>query len=749
MTIRSRLLLLVLAVLLPAVLITSWLIARTYDSERSANENTLRETTRALSNLVDRELAQRASVARALSLLPELDASPDITPALLASFEQQVRRALGGLQGWVEISLPTGSATLALATDPGVLRLLPAAERFASARALPLARGVSAVASPVDGELRAALQHPVVREGNVRVNLAVTILPVELQRTLDEQRLPAHWTGEVLDSAGTLVARQPGGQALAGRPATPDLQRRLASSREGQFDSVDLDGVAVIAYYSTASNGWTFVSAMPREIFAGRMPNAVRNVGLAALLVLGVAVAGALWLSRRIAFAVHALERAAVELQAGRPVERRSSGILECDDVAAALANASESLQHGRADLERQVAEAVALTLAAEQRQSQGQRVEALGRLTGGVAHDFNNLLGVISNSTYLIERQVTNQPALAAPVAAVLRAVDLGSRLTQHLVRFAGRRPLRPESLELERFLPEMQELLAAALGKRVHLATQVAPGTWPVVVDASEFELALMSLALNARDAIAGSGQLWLQARNAGNEDARGLAPGRYVLVTVNDDGQGVDDEVAQHVFEPFLTTRSTGKGVGLGLPQVHGFAVQAGGTAQFHSTPGLGTTVSLLLPAAPMLEPGTPSQALALAGASERTAVQPEMALAGVRLLLVDDNRDLGDATAALLETHGAIVARADNASQALDWVAADPSVDVVLSDVVMPGTLDGLALAQTLATQQPGLPVVLISGHSHALADSRGFTILRKPCTPQELVAVLLSALRRSA
>ncbi len=365
------------------------------------------------------------------------------------------------------------------------------------------------------------------------------------------------------------------------------------------------------------------------------------------------------------------------------------------------------------------------------------------------MAHDFNNLLGVISNSAHLIDRQVATQPGLAAPVAAVLRAVDLGSRLTQHLVRFAGQRPLRPQVLMLELFLPEMQELLGAALGRRVRLSTQVATGTWPVMVDASEFELALMSLALNARDAISGDGQLWLQARNALAEDAPGMPPGRFVLVTVTDDGEGVDDDVAQHAFEPFFTTKSMGKGVGLGLPQVHGFALQAGGTATFQSTRGLGTTVSLLLPAAPTLVPGTPAHALASASAAERSAARPAVALEGVRLLLVEDNLDLAEATDAILATHGATVVRADNASQALHWLASNPSVDAVLSDLVMPGEMDGLGLAQTLRARQPRLPVVLISGHSHALADSQGFTVLRKPCAPHDLVAALVDALRAAS
>ncbi len=741
-TLRSRLVLLVLSVLLPAVVITLWLVLRTYDSERIANENTLRETTRALANLIDRELAQRASVARALSLLSELDAAPDLDSPTLAGFEQQVRRALGGMEGWVELHLPPGSAALALPTDPRVLRLLPSEERVPNPRVLPLQPGVAAT-DTAGGELRAGLLHPVMRDGSVRMNLAVTILATEVQRTLDEQRLPAHWTGAVLDSAGTVVARQPGGQAHAGRSATPDLQRHMASRREGLFDSVTLDGTAVVAYHSTAANGWTFVSAMPREHFAGLMPRAVRDVALASLLALAVALAGALWVARRIAASVHVLERAATDLQAGRPVERRTSGLQEFDDVAATLADASESLRHSRADLERQVAEAVQLTRDAEQRQAQGQRVEALGRLTGGVAHDFNNLLGVISNSAYLIERHARMQPELVAPVAAVLRAVDLGSRLTQHLVRFAGRRPVRPEAVQLVRFLPEMQELLAAALGKRVRLSTEVAPGTWPVVVDVSEFELALMSLALNARDAIVGHGQLSLQARNATPEDGPGLSPGRYVLVTVNDDGEGVDDDTVRHAFEPFFTL---GKGVGLGLPQVHGFAVQAGGTASFHSAPGLGTTVSLLLPAAaelPEADASAPAQAAERA-AERRSA--PAVALEGVRLLLVEDNRELGDATANMLQTHGASVARADNASQALHWLASGTAVDAVLSDVVMPGEMDGLALAQALRVLQPRLPVVLISGHSHALADSRGFPVLRKPCAPQDLVAALADVVR---
>jgi len=734
-TIRSRLLLLVLSVLLPGLLGVGWLIGRTFEAERGAHERTMRDSARALSMVVDRELSQRAAIARVLAQSRWLDEAPDLLPAQLQALEVQARRAIQGMDGWIEVRVP-GRKLLDTRLPAGTLPPLPAPGQPPGP---PLA-DLPAVRPLQDADnadrAHAQVVQPVVRNGRTVANLVVTLRPVELQRIIDDMALPADWVGAVLDSQHRVVARHPGGSAFLGRQATPDLRANLEKGNEGMFESMTLDGTRSAGYFSTSPQGWTYAAGMPREQYAGMVPQAVVQVGLGALLLLALAVAGALWVSRRIVAPVQALKVAAARMQAGQPVPHRATGIIECDEVALALAEAAEAMQHARSDLERQVSDAVARTRQAEQRVSQSQRVEALGRLTGGVAHDFNNLLGVISNSAHLIERHPAASE-LQVPISATLRAVEVGSRLTQHLLRFAGRRPVRPQALELGRYLPEIQELMRSVLGRHIEVLVRVAPETAAVRVDSSELELALINLALNARDAMSSGGEVRVAARNADAGDAEGL-PGtperRYVLITVSDDGSGIAPELAERVFEPFFTTKPVGKGTGLGLSQVHGFCVQAGGTARLASTPGVGTTVSLLLPAVAAHE----------ADDDVPVAARPAADIAGARILLVEDNEELGDVTAALLQAHGAQVGRAANAAEALLLVAAQPPWDVVLSDVVMPGEQDGLALARRLRKERPGLAVVLISGYTASEAGNE-FKLLRKPCAQEELLQALHEAL----
>ena len=747
-SIRSRLLLLVLSVLLPAVAAALWLIVQAVDAERLANERTLRDTTRALSMVVDRELAQRATVARVLALSDSLDGAPAIDAAALAMFEHQARRAMEGLDGWIELGSP-GRPLLDTRLPPGRVpattqSTVPAAASFdiASDRSTELIEmpTIGALQPSAGGGSHAEIVEPVQRGGRTLLNVVVTIRPAELQRIVDAQALPAGWVGSVLDSRGMVVARQPGGVAYTGRLAPPDLRQQLKQRSEALLDSVSFDGAPLTAYFSTSPQGWTFVTAMPRMQRAGSsLSSAVLRISMAALLLLSLALAGALWVARGIARPVISLKRAAVRMQAGQPLQHRPTGIHECDEVVRAMAEAAESMQHARADLERQVEEAVQRTRLAEQRVSQSQRVEALGRLTGGVAHDFNNLLGVISNSAQLIQHHPqAHTPELQMPLAATLRAVEVGSRLTSHLLRFAGRRPARSQALELGRYLPELQELIETVLGKRIELSVAVEPATRAVTVDSAELELALINLALNARDAMPSGGQVRLRAGNARDEEAAGLAPGHYVLITFGDDGSGMDSDLAKHAFEPFFTTKEFGKGTGLGLSQVHGFCVQASGAARLASTPGLGTTVSLLLPA----NEGSPS-----AAAPEPPETLPGRGLDGVRVLLVEDNEELGAVTAALLGTYGCKVMRAADAAEALGVLqspAGGVAFDVVLSDIVMPGAIDGVGLARQLRQSRPELPVVLISGYTTSLTAAREFVVLHKPCTQEQLIAALQNA-----
>lgn len=735
-SIRLRLLALVFSALLPAFLAAGWVIGQTYQNEKELLENSLRSTTRALSWVVGRDLARRADLARVLAESQTLDAGADLSAESRARFALQARRALGPGASWVELRSSEGL-------------LLSTRDTSGDARAGtfgPVGKVPQMVDEPTvyplydtgDGAgLRAAVVQPVQRGGKTVLNIVVSVLPTELQDLIDRQTLPAYAIAAILDHQGVLVARHPGGANHVGTNATPDMKARVQQQDEGWFESVSLDGVPAIGYYANAPQGWTYVTALPRERYKSAVPSALGPLLLAALLLLALALGGALWVARSISGPVCSLRQLAARMRAGEITNDRPSGITEIDQVASALRDTAAELHSARVNLERQVEDAVARTRIAEKRISQGLRTEALGRLTGGVAHDFNNMLGIISNSAHLIERLDTTG-ALQGPLSATFRAVDVGSRLTQNLVRFAGRQRMRVQPLEVCSYLNDAQELIKIVLGSRVQLSVHCAPGVPRITVDPSELELALINLSLNARDAMPKGGQVRIQARLADAAEAADLPPGQYVRLAMSDSGTGVDPGALTHIFEPFFTTKSAGKGTGLGLSQVHGFCQQAGGSAAMSSRLGEGATVSMLLPA-------TEQPAAVGAPPAPRVEVGESRPIAGLRLLLVEDVPDLAETTEQLLKAYGFVVVRALSAEEALQCADQGDAFDVVLSDVVMLGEMDGLAMARRLRQRHPQLPIVLISGYSTALVEAFDFTVLNKPCAPGEVLAALQQAI----
>ena len=743
MSIRFRLLMLVLSALLPAVLVCIWLVAQTYRGERQLLQIGLRDTARSLTWVVDRELTRRADIARVLSTASLFDGAEPPGAEDRTRFADRAKRALGELDILIELRsvdamvLRTRQAPAENPDTPGS----PASPASSVSTVSPLLDDAAVLPLYDTGDglgLRAAVVQPVQREGRTLYNLSVLVLPQELQTLIDRQALPAQTVATIIDSNGLVVARHPGGAEYVGRSATADMIERFSKVDEGLFESVSLNGVPMFGYYATSPQGWVYLTALPSPTLGDTLASPVAKMALAATLLLALAVVAALWVARRIARPVVSLKSLAVRMRNAQTVQPSPAGITEIDEVAQAMAQTAAALRDSRADLERQVSVAVEQTRNAEHRISQSQRVEALGRLTGGVAHDFNNVLGIISNSAHLMQRRTT-LPELQAPLAATLRAVEVGSRLTRHLMRFAGRQPVRASPLDLARYLNESLELLQIVLGKRVELSLWCEPGLPNVTVDASELELTLINLALNARDAMPDGGKAGLHARVAEAAETAELPPGRFVLLGLTDTGKGIKSEVIEHVFEPFFTTKAAGKGTGLGLSQVHGFCQQAGGTASIASEPGLGTTVTLILPA---------SDQSVVATADDRPA-HDASALDARRVLLVEDNVELGDATAQLLESFGCQVARAGSAQQALLRVAEDNAFDIVLSDVAMPGEMDGLAMARALRSQYPRLAIVLISGFSSALTDARDFVVLSKPCPPDDLLKALQRAIEASA
>lgn len=725
-SIRTRLIALVLAVLLPALWAGSWVLDLTGRMARDSSGQLLEETTRALSMVLDRELTQRAVVARALGSSRLLDTAPEVPPAALRDFEEQARRTLTGLEGWLELRNARG-VLLNTRQPPG-----PEARRDASAPLLDVPTVRPVQTDPRTGIAYAALVQPILRDGQPVLNLMLTMLPAEFQRIVDQQRLPAGWVAAIIDSEGRIVARHPGGGAHAGRRATADLLASLASDRQGLMHSVSLDGMPVTLYFHTSPQGWSYVTGMPRAQFEGAIPRAMRHVAAAMLALLVVSLVGAAWVAKSIVIPIQTIRRMATDLREGRHLGRTRTGLLECDQVALAMHDASHAVRHAQTELERQVAAAVERTRNLEQRASHNQRVEALGRLTGGIAHEFNNLLGVVNNCAHLMRRKVM-APELQPAIGAMLGAVDTGSRLTQHLLRFAGRHAVHPRVLPLARFLPEAAELLRTLLDRRIELLTSVDSATPPVRVDPNELELSLINLALNANEAIGERGHLWLHAAASSEREREGLPAGEYVSITVRDDGMGMDESVARRAFEPFFSTREPNEVSGLGLSQVYGFCRQAGGIAKLESSPGQGTAITLVLPA----------HTEAVTEAATSPASTP--AIHHARLLLVEDNDALREATAALLASYGCEVVGCASAQEALELVDTAPGFDVVLTDVLMPGDMDGVALANRLQQILPQLPVVLITGHPGESSPPPGLHVVRKPCAPDTLVHVIEQAM----
>ncbi|MBI2772237.1 MAG: response regulator [Burkholderiales bacterium] len=352
-----------------------------------------------------------------------------------------------------------------------------------------------------------------------------------------------------------------------------------------------------------------------------------------------------------------------------------------------------------------------------------------MGRLTGGVAHDFNNALMVISNNAYLLQRNVTEGGK--RQLASISRAVESATKLTRQLLAFSRRQALVPETFRLQDALPAARELIVPVLGSQVALDIEVAPDTRAITVDMAELELALLNLAINARDAMPSGGAFTIMARNATGELPAPLK-GDAVVVEAGDTGGGIPEEVIGKVFEPFFTTKPVGHGTGLGLSQVYGLCERAGGAATITSVPGNGTRVSLFFPA---------TEAAAAPGPADRRAVDRQL---GKRVLLVEDNDEVAGSLLALLEALGCTVTRVDRAAAGREWLAAHADLpDLVLTDVVMPGDMDGVGLAQFIRQTLPSLPVLLMTGYAeHMEAIGKlDFEVLPKPCSAQILSAAI--------
>lgn len=379
-----------------------------------------------------------------------------------------------------------------------------------------------------------------------------------------------------------------------------------------------------------------------------------------------------------------------------------------------------------------------------EQRQTeallrQAQKMEAIGQLTGGVAHDFNNLLAVILGNLELLEEHLEDDPEAHKMLGPSLGATRRGAELTNRLLAFARRQPLEPRAVDLGELIASLTSVLRRTLGEAVEIRTRVSKALWPTLIDPLQMENALLNLAVNARDAMPGGGRLTIAAANVelrerAVRETEGLSPGRYVKLVVSDTGSGMPDEVARQAFEPFFTTKEVGKGSGLGLSMVYGFAKQSGGHCEIESRPDKGTSVTLYLP---------------MAKAKVAAGVKPprqkmDAPATGEIVLIVEDDPDVRALTARQVTTLGYQVLEAPDGPTALGLLGDNTPVDLLLTDVMLPSGMTGVELARKAMGLRPQLRVLYMSGYSRdALMQTAGYDdkikLIDKPFTRADLAA----------
>ncbi|WP_348752756.1 ATP-binding protein [uncultured Aquincola sp.] len=382
---------------------------------------------------------------------------------------------------------------------------------------------------------------------------------------------------------------------------------------------------------------------------------------------------------------------------------------------------------------------------AAQEALRHAQRMESLGALTGGVAHDFNNLLQVVSGNLQLLSRYVGSDARAQERVQKALAGVARGAKLASQLLAFGRRQPLEPKVVNLGRLMREMDDMLRRALGEEIALETVVSGGLWNTFIDPGQVENAVLNLAINARDAMGGAGRLTLEAGNAMLDDDYArmhpeVQPGHYVMLAVTDTGSGIAPELLDRVFEPFFSTKPEGKGTGLGLSMVYGFVKQSGGHVKLYSEVGEGTTVRLYLPRAHAGEdlPTGPADTESQGGHET--------------VLVVEDDDEVRDTVVSLLTELGYRVLKARDAASALSVIDSGTAIDLLFTDVVMPGPLRSPELARRARERLPGIAVLFTSGYTeNAIVHNGrldvGVDLLSKPYTAEALARKVRQVLGR--
>ncbi|QOY95006.1 response regulator [Massilia sp. UMI-21] len=721
---------------MPSFIAAALAVSYVYHEEQTAQTRNVADATRAFALLVDNELQARADI---LSTLAE---SASVQTGELRQFYDYARRIAPARDTVIVLSDLDGRQLLNTRQSFGAALPL---RRVATIEALMERHGAGSMLvsdvfiAPLDKRPDYAIQVPVRIDGRVRYHLAMGINLATLQPLLERQHFRPEWIVTLVDRQGVVLARSRNPERYVGERAGAAALHRLQAAQRGLWQSRTLDDIDVRAFFDTVpASDWKVLISIPNSDIRRVPLRAAALLGtlMAALLAAGMLAAHRL--ARRAIVPIEYLGQGADELGQGKEISYRPQGLVEIDNVALRMAEAGRQIRQSQQVLEQRVAEAVATTERVQNALLKAQKLEALGRLTGGIAHEFNNLLQTLSTALQLVELRNKDEK-VSGLVQTCKKTVQRATALTGQLGSFGRIQEARQETVDACRQLRSARQLMSGALRDDIVLQIDCDEPSWPVTVEPLQFDLALLNLAVNARDAMPHGGVLRIEARHLGlghpaaSAALAALPPGDYVRVSVSDTGSGMTPEVLARALDPFYTTKAQGQGTGLGLPQAYAFALQSQGLLLLDSEPGRGTRVDIYLPraqqAAPDALPAAPGAPLPRARGS---------------VLFVEDDPLVREAVAHALEEAGFEVMVAHDGEQAVALLDGGLRPAVVFSNIVMPGTVNGIDLATIVRQRHPSLPVLLATGYTERQPAIPGVRVLAKPYAIERLVTLLARA-----
>jgi signal transduction histidine kinase/FixJ family two-component response regulator len=755
-SIVGRLRLLVLAAMVPLIGVCAISEYNSYREQRAQVSEQLLSLSRSMAATVELELQTR------IASLLVLAQSPSLVSGDLASFGHELDRFLslqppGAIAGLVD----AGGNVAILAGIPGAGQA-PFGHRIArEAAGRVLRTGRSSVSDYYVGldshRPSFSVDVPVTSNGSVLYDLRLSPGLGVLNSILSNQKLPPSWVASVMDATSTVLARSRDANIMTGRQSTgAAYDHILAGDHEAIFDSVTLDGTPVAAAMTrVAPFGWAVAVAVPLSEITTPLWRKLLITGGATMAALAVALLLTHGVTRTISEPILALDRFAEATEADAASDVVLTGLRETDAVAVSLLHearrrraAETGLQTLNQELEIRVTNEVVAREEAQTRAARAERMQALGQLSAGIAHDFNNVLQAVVGAFSIVERHADSASTVQRFAQIGLDAARRGSSVTGRLLAFARHSVLRAEPVHPAHFLEDLRIVLEPTLGAAIVIRIQPENDLPALLADRAQLETTMINLATNARDAMPDGGTLTLSANveAVATEPAHpaGLVPGRYVRLAVTDTGTGIATNLLDRVTEPFFTTKEQGKGTGLGLSVAKGFAEQSKGGFAICSEFGHGTTACIWLLATDETGPAQIIRGHETIWFGTRVSK---------RILLVEDRQPVRDVLVSELSAYGYQMAEAENASAALSLLDTNVQIDLLISDLNMPG-MDGISLIREVRKRMPGLRVILLTGYagetaSLALDKLAGASVrlLRKPVTGRQLAdhaAVLLEA-----